>query len=348
VIITVTPNPSIDRTQRLAGPLIVGGVNRIRSGADQAGGKGVNVATVIHHAGEPALSVVPTPDTGTFARLVTDGGVPTRFTGDAPARVNLTLTDTDGATTKINSPGPDGTDGSGLAAAVDSAMTTAAQAGDGDWLVLAGSLPPGYPGDWYATMTRTAHRRGLRVAVDTSDAPLAALVATAADDPRAVPDLVKPNSHELAQIVAAVGGTSPDGDALEDAASRGDLGGVVDAATDLTDRGFGAVLVSLGAAGALLVEDGGAWFCQSPAVTAVSTVGAGDSTLAGYVLGAVRGLSPADRLALAVAHGSTAVTLPGTTLPTPADLPTTLPRPEPVEPGPTSTSPTSTSQGELS
>jgi 1-phosphofructokinase len=62
-------------------------------------------------------------------------------------------------------------------------------------------------------------------------------------------------------------------------------------------------------------------------VEVVSTVGAGDSTLAGYLLGAVRGLAPADRLALAVAHGTTAVTLPGTTLPTPTDLPTTLPVP---------------------
>lgn len=345
MIITVTPNPSIDRTQSLAGPLTVGGVNRVRAGTDQAGGKGVNVATVVHHAGEQTLSVVPTPDSGTFARLVTAGGVPTRFTGDAAARVNLTLTDTDGVTTKVNSPGPDGTDGTGFAAAVDAVTAEVTDgAADGTWLVLAGSLPPGYPDDWYATVTAAARRRGLRVAVDTSDAPLAALVTAAVRDPAAVPDLIKPNSHELAQIVAATGGTSPDGDALEAAAAAGDLTGVATAAADLTDRGFGAVLVSLGAAGALLAEQGPgdsdgsagtAWYCTGPKVEVVSTVGAGDSTLAGYVLGAVRGLGAADRLALAVAHGTTAVTLPGTTLPTPADLPTTLPvpvrTPDPLE-----------------
>jgi hypothetical protein len=64
VIITVTPNPSIDRTQRLPGPLDVGGVNRVVSGTDQAGGKGVNVATVVHHAGDEVLAVVPA-DAGT-------------------------------------------------------------------------------------------------------------------------------------------------------------------------------------------------------------------------------------------------------------------------------------------
>ena len=139
---------------------------------------------------------------------------------------------------------------------------------------------------------------------------------------------MKPNSHELAQL------TGGDGDAMEAAAASGDLDAVVTAASTLLDRGFGAALVSLGAAGALLVSrddstgaDPSAWFCPSPSVTVVSTVGAGDSTLAGYVIGAVRALPAPDRLSLAVAHGTTAVTLPGTTLPTPHDLPDTLPEP---------------------
>lgn len=324
MIITVTPNPSIDRTQRLPGPLDVGGVNRVVSGTDQAGGKGVNVATVVHNSGQDALAVVPSDSTGDFADLVRSGEVPARFVGGGTVRVNLTLTDGDGVTTKINSPGDSAADGRSLADAVEQTLSDITGQGvpGPHWLVLAGSLPPGFPDDWYARMTATAHEQGFRVAVDTSDAALAALVDLSDRNPAAAPDLIKPNSHELAQIV----GDSVDGDTMEDAAQQGDFSAVETAATSLLNRGFGAALVSLGAAGALLTtRDDGTWYCPSPKVTAVSTVGAGDSTLAGYVIGAVRGDDAAGRLALAVAHGSTAVTLPGTTLPTPADLPTDLP-----------------------
>ncbi|WP_066583563.1 1-phosphofructokinase family hexose kinase [Corynebacterium provencense] len=329
MIVTVTPNPSIDRTRVLAGPLTVGGVNRVVSGTDQAGGKGVNVATVLHRAGEAVLSVVPAPASGRFAGLVAALGVPTRFTGGADARVNLTVVDTDGTTTKINEPG--GTGGDGLPDPATQLQAELGRLGEeaapGDWLVLAGSLPPGFPGDWYATVTSTAHAHGLQVAVDTSDIPLTELVRVAGTDPAATPDLIKPNSHELAQIL---GGESSDGDAMEAAAEAGDLTVVADAACRLTGRGFTTVVVSLGAAGAVLAADGHAWYCPSPAVDAVSTVGAGDSTLAGYLLGTVRGLEPSERLALAVAHGSAAVTLPGTTLPSPTDLPTFLPEPRQI------------------
>jgi len=318
VIITVTPNPSIDRTQVLADPLGVGAVNRVISGTDQAGGKGVNVATVLHAAGEEVTSVVPTPEVGPFAELVGESQVPTAFMEyGVPARTNLTLVDADGVTTKINEPGPY-SNGNALATMVGHRLDGAT------WLVLAGSLPPGYPDTWYATVTADAHRRGVRVAVDTSGAPLTELVLAGASTADATPDLIKPNTFELAEIL----GLDPsDADAMEDAAGRGELGDVADAASQLVDRGFPAVLVSLGAAGALLATAEGSWFCPSPTVEAVSTVGAGDSTLAGYVLGDVRGLGPADRLALAVAHGSAAVTLPGTTLPIPEDLPHDLPTP---------------------
>lgn len=335
MIITVTPNPSIDRSQSLSGPLEIGGVNRVASGVDQAGGKGINVATVIHHAGHDVLALAPADPTSDFADLVRTADLPARFIGGNSStgtgvRVNLTLTDADGVTTKINSPGDTEATGETLADAVAHTLTdVTAQHLDGPhWLVLAGSLPPGYPDNWYATMTATAHEMGFRVAVDTSDAALTALVDLADRNPAAAPDLVKPNSHELAQI------TGGDGDAMEAAAASGDLDAVVTAASTLLDRGFGAALISLGAAGALLVSrddstgaDPSAWFCPSPSVTVVSTVGAGDSTLAGYVIGAVRALPAPDRLSLAVAHGTTAVTLPGTTLPTPHDLPDTLPEP---------------------
>ena len=93
-----------------------------------------------------------------------------------------------------------------------------------------------------------------------------------------------------------------------------------DAALDLHRSGVGDVLVTLGGAGAVLVTDEGAWFAPSPDAPRVSTVGAGDSAVAGYLIAKSSGLAPQERLALAVAYGAVAVSLPGTTIPARADV----------------------------
>ena len=92
------------------------------------------------------------------------------------------------------------------------------------------------------------------------------------------------------------------------------------------------MLATLGAHGAVLVTADGAWHATPPPTTVVSTVGAGDSSLFGYLLGDLRGQDPADRLALAVAYGSAAAGLPGTTIPQPHQV-----RPELVSVAPPST-----------
>ena len=92
----------------------------------------------------------------------------------------------------------------------------------------------------------------------------------------------------------------------------------------LVDRGVGTVLATLGGNGAVLVTAEGAWHATPPPTTVVSTVGAGDSSLFGYLLGDIRGLSAPDRLALAVSYGSAAAGLPGTTIPLPSQLRTEL------------------------
>jgi 1-phosphofructokinase len=139
--------------------------------------------------------------------------------------------------------------------------------------------------------------------VDTSEGPLAALVAALPD---AAPDLMKPNGSELASFVGG------DEDSYE-----ADPALAAEAARQLVDKGVAAVLVTLGGAGACLVTADGAWHATPPPIKVVSTVGAGDSSLFGYLLGDVRGGSPAERLALAVAYGSAAASLPGTTIPEP-------------------------------
>ncbi|MGA9375394.1 MAG: PfkB family carbohydrate kinase, partial [Mycobacterium sp.] len=180
-----------------------------------------------------------------------------------------------------------------------------------EWIVLSGSLPPGAPDTWYADVVAQLAGQNCLVAVDTSDAPLAALAAAFG---QAAPDIIKPNADELAGLT----GTSAQ--ALEDAAAQGNPMPVIAAARQLLDRGARSILVTLGAAGAVLVEPSGSWLAAPPPITPRSTVGAGDSALAGYVRAALSGADAPERLRMAVAYGSAAASLPGSALPSPDQI----------------------------
>jgi 1-phosphofructokinase len=307
MILTLTPNPSFDHTVTLDGELARGQVHRIASEIAQAGGKGVNISRAAISADIPSVAVVPARKDDPFVLELLGVGIdcrPVRPAGEV--RVNLTITEPDGTTTKLNSPGAEVTtdDLERMAQAI------LVRADSADWTVLAGSLPMGAPATFYADLVRRLRAVGARVAVDTSDGPLQALVDAL---PAAAPDLMKPNGEELASF------TGGDADELE-----ADPAATAEAARVLLDRGVGAVLATLGGTGAVLVTSEGAWHATPPPTTVVSTVGAGDSSLFGYLLGDIRGLPAPDRLALAVAYGSAAAGLPGTTIPLPSQLRTEL------------------------
>lgn len=308
MIVTLTANPSLDRTATLDRPLTRGDVHRVNSVTVEPGGKGINVARVAHYAGHPVRAILPAaPDDlilrGLDALRLSYRTVPLA----EPVRTNLTLTEADGTTTKINEPGPS-LDAESVERLANLLVLESERA---DWVVLSGSLPPGVPAEWYADLVRALRPWGCRIAVDTSDAPLLAL---AAQFPDAAPDLLKPNSEELAQLTGA------DPVALEAAAANGDPGVCAEAARTLVSRGVRAVMATLGGAGAVLVTADGAWHASPPPVTVRSTVGAGDSSVAGYILADTRELAAPDRLRLAVAYGSAAASLAGTALPKPEQL----------------------------
>jgi len=308
MIVTVTPNPSIDRTVTLGGPLTRGAVHRVTSVTSEPGGKGVNVARALSLAGLDALALLPAAESDPIVAALHAVGVDFRCVPVTGAvRTNLAITETDGTTTKLNEPGAH------LDAVALSALTQAVRdaAQRASWVVLSGSLPPGVPDDWYAQVVATLATFPCRVAVDTSERPLAALAAAFGT---AAPDLIKPNAEELASLVGA------SAEDLENAAAAGDPEPVVTAAKRLLDDGVGAVLVTLGAAGAVLVDSVGSWMATPPPITPRSTVGAGDSSLAGYLRADVAGAEPPQRLQMAVAYGSSAAALPGSALPTPAQL----------------------------
>jgi 1-phosphofructokinase len=309
MIVTLTPNPSVDRTVALTSRLERGAVLRAESVISQSGGKGVNISRAAVAAGLRTIAVLPAEKDDPYVLELLRDGIDCRPERPAgPVRVNITITEPDGTTTKINSPGAIADDDS-----LDRLKVALHQrAGQAEWVVLAGSLPPGAPAGWYADLVEDLSGTTARVAVDTSEEPLAALAASLH---RAAPDLMKPNGEELASLTGA------DPDAIE-----ADPRAAAKAATVLVEQGVGAVLVTLGGHGAVLVTSGGAWHATPPPTTVVSTVGAGDSSLFGYLLGDHRGLEPAERLRLAVAYGSAAAGLPGTTIPTPDHI-----RPELVD-----------------
>ncbi|MDE0545608.1 1-phosphofructokinase family hexose kinase [Microbacterium sp. C7(2022)] len=308
MIVTLTANPSWDRALALGNSLAPGEVQTALSGREDAGGKGINVARVIAAAGTPALAVLPLAPSDPFSAVVSATGLATRVVAaQSHARVNLTLTDPLGTTTKVNLPGApmaEATADELLRSTVDACV-------DARWLVLAGSLPPGAGEDFYTRVivaVREAHGgRAPLIAVDASGAPLRHVVA------HGRPDLIKPNEDELADLVGVPFATDLTGRAAADHAKV--------LASRVVPHGARAALVTLGAAGAALVRADQAWFGRPPAITVASTVGAGDSSLAGFLLADLAGRDGGECLANAIRYGAAAASLPGTQPPAPSDLP---------------------------
>jgi 1-phosphofructokinase len=313
MIVTFTANPSLDRTVALPGPLERGEVQRAVSVSQESGGKGVNVSRALVASGLETLAVLPGADSDpVLAGLLHDGVPFAALPIDEALRTNVALTEPGGVTTKINEPGPV------LSEDQQEALICLLleRARGASWVVLAGSLPPGFPADFYATVTRRlrsgADGGALLIAVDSSGGPLIAAVSgISPDGVSGKPDLLKPNAEELAELAAAAGfATASTADELE-----ADPEAAAAAAAAVVRSGVGAVLATLGSKGAVLVTADGAWLATHPPVAAVSTVGAGDSSLAGYLLAHGQGAAPADCLRQAVAHGAAAASLPGSTVP---------------------------------
>ncbi len=296
MIVALTPNPSVDRAVTVE-TLDRGQVLRADSSRVDPGGKGVNVGRALTAMGGDALIVVPSggPEGALFEVLLAGTGAASRIvpiTGST--RMNVSVLEPDGTTTKLNEAGPalDPTD-------VDALLEAALRDLEaGAWIAGCGSLPPGAPDSFYATIVREARARGARVAIDSSGPAFAAAVA-------AVPTLIKPNREELAELVGRPLDT---------------LGAVVDTGRELVASGIEFVAVSLGRDGAVLITAEETVHARTIISDPVSTVGAGDCMLAGLLLGLDRGEAPADALSMGVCWGAAAVRLPGTEVPGPADL----------------------------
>ncbi len=281
MILTVTANPALDKTLAIP-PYVRGGVLRSTVTSVEPSGKGVNVSVALARHGVPTRALLPVGGAAGDRLLAGLGPLRTavvRVAGET--RTNISLLEPGGSVTKVNEPGPELGRGE-----VEGLLGLVAEHAAGtDWVVTCGSLPPGAPPELHARIVERARAAGARCAVDASGEGLRRALPTA-------PDLLKPNVAELAELLGR--GLST-------------VGEVRTGCAELLDQGVGAVLVSLGSDGALLATQDETVFGTVRPRAVVSTVGAGDALLAGYLAGAVAGLAAPDRLRQALRWAGAAV-----------------------------------------
>ncbi|CRM53084.1 Tagatose-6-phosphate kinase [Pseudomonas sp. 37 R 15] len=276
-ILTLTLNPALDLTVRLA-RLEPGAVNRSETLITHAAGKGVNVAQVLADLGHEVSvgGFLGADNPQAFEALIASRGFGDSFIRvPGETRSNIKIAEQDGRVTDINAPGP-----LVSAQAQEELLKMITLVGpEFDAVVVAGSLPRGVSPQWFQALIEQLKNLGLKVALDTSGEALRAGL-------KAGPWMVKPNTEELAQ-------------ALDNA---------TDAIRQLHQQGVEHVVVSDGAAGVSWYSSGATVQATPPKVTVASTVGAGDSLLAGMLHGLLRDEAPEQTLRRATAIAAMAVT----------------------------------------
>ncbi|RAG85498.1 1-phosphofructokinase [Streptacidiphilus pinicola] len=282
MILTVTLNAALDLTHRLD-RLRPGASNRVTAVAERAGGKGVNVARVLHGLGHPTVTTgLVGGRSGQALRLdlaeagIADELVP--ITGETRRTVAI-VDEQAGATTILLEPGPvvTATEWACFLTRFDGLLAGVSA------VVLSGSLPRGLPADSYSQLIRLARAHGVPAVLDTEGEPLLAALPEH-------PDLVKPNVDELA---SSTGESDP-----------------ITAAARLRTAGARAVVASLGPDGLLALTDRGAWRARPPAPVRGNPTGAGDAAVAALTLGLVNREPWPTRLTEAVALSAAAVAAP--------------------------------------
>lgn len=279
-ILCITLNPALDLTVQLP-RLEPGAVNRSEGMQSHAAGKGVNVAQVLADLGHQLTvsGFLGEDNQQAFSALIARRGFVDEFVRvPGETRSNIKIAEHDGRITDINGPGVMVSE----QAQADLLERLTQIAALHDAVVVAGSLPRGVTAQWFQGLLLHLKKLGLKVALDTSGEALRAGLAAGLW-------LVKPNAEELAEALG--GATAP-----------------VRAFELLQAQGVEHLVVSHGA-------DGVDWFSHVPALQAVppkvlvaSTVGAGDSLLAGMLHGLLSGHAPEQTLRLATAIAALAVT----------------------------------------
>ena len=292
--LTITLNPTMDKTVTVEDELTLGGVHRVVAEVSTPGGKGINVSKVlaVNDCAVCAGGILGRRENVCFADFLRSAGIkPDFFLVDQSTRTNLMAVDRFGRELKLNRPGFPGLS-LDRAALSEYVLRVAASA---DLVILSGSLPQDFAADTYAWLIQLLRQAGKSVVLDAAGAALAAGAA-------AGPDLIKPNRGEVKDLLGRIPATA-------------EMAGVL---AQLQHK-HQAVIVSDGGRGAYFAVGKDRLFATVPQVKLVDTTGAGDSLLGQFCADAFSAsgrfqLTPAIA-ARAVAAGAAAVEQAGTPLP---------------------------------
>jgi 1-phosphofructokinase family hexose kinase len=288
MILTLTVNPAIDctyTTDRISYEDRV----YVRSSFEQAGGKGINAAHVIQGLGGEVLALATAGGaTGKrLAALLAESRLPVSLIPIRhPIRRNLTISDAQGLTIKLDEAGPP------ISPAEERRIEAVTQSKlDGaSWLMLCGSLPPGMSVDFYARLIRLAREKQVKTLLDTGGEALRVGI-------EAGPTMVKPNRHEAERLLER---------------SLLTRHHAVDAVGNIAKMGVETVVLSLGSEGALGVAGNGRYHALAPEIRQACPIGAGDALAATCVWALARNESFPEALRWGVAAGTAAAATPGT------------------------------------
>jgi 1-phosphofructokinase family hexose kinase len=288
VILSITLNPSVDRSVFIEG-LKVHDTNRVVRTETDAGGKGINLSRIVREMGaETRAAAFLGGGPGAFVESVlkTEGVPLSAIWVSSETRLNVSVEDGSGMPpTTFNERGPE------ISAVNLKAMLALCSelAPRARWACLGGSIPPGVPVSIYADLTEMFQSAGCLVVVDADGEAMKLAL-------EAKPDLVKPNQDEAARLVG-----SPI-DSLDQA---------LDVAAQLGQLGVSYAMVSMGATGAVLVTENDRWIGHAPQMAARSTIGSGDSLIGGFLASLTLGRTVEESFQWGLACGSATATTSG-------------------------------------
>jgi 1-phosphofructokinase family hexose kinase len=292
LILTLTINPAIDRTF-MVDKLVFEDRGYILSQSDAAGGRGINASQVLHAFGAKTIALLTSG--GEVGHRMEQSLARMKFPFEtvrvrAESRINLTISDQQGLTVKLNEKGAT------LQPAEIEAVRKLVRARlkKAKWLMICGSIQPGIAPHFYCEVIEMAAAMGVRTLLDTDETTLLHALETK-------PSIITPNQQEAERLL---------GRAILTRSQS------LEACSRIHAMGPQSVVLSLGSRGAVACSQEGVFEAIPPRVEALCPIGAGDALAAALVWAIEKGKAFSDALRWAVAAGTATAALPGTAFPT--------------------------------